>query len=128
MYLTLFESYVLWLESNGSSATSAVFRAAVAFSLSALISITSATLLLNLFAGIPIESWIDNHQWSIWAAAALITLPHWFVARAVARRHKAIKATPDTVMPPRFLWAWYFIPALVIFVTCVALALIRTTS
>jgi hypothetical protein len=127
MYMSLFESYVLWMESRGTSSTNAVFRAGVAFSLYALISLTSATLLLNMFAGIPLESWIDDHRWSIWAATALVAASHWYIARSVAKRHKETKPSSDTIVPPRFMWAWYFIPVIAIFVAAVALALTRTT-
>lgn len=55
MYLTFVESFVLWLEWRGRSTSDAVFRAAVAFSVFALVVVTSAALLLDMFAGIPIE-------------------------------------------------------------------------
>lgn len=127
MYLTLVESFVIWLESRASSSTNAVLRAAVAFSVFALVIVTSAALLLDMFAGIPIESWMDDNQWSIWAAAALIALLHWRVGFKVAKRHEAAKSNNAALAPPRFIWLWYFIPVVAMFLATAMLTLARTT-
>jgi len=122
VYITLFESFVRWLESRGSSYETAVFRAGVAFSFYSLMFSVSVAILLDMFVRLPVASWIDDHPWFVWAVAALIGVPHWYIARNVASRREKAKGR---VGPSRLTWAWYVVPVLAIFVTTVALALAR---
>jgi len=125
VYLTLFDSYVCWLESQGRSSANAVIRARVAFSLLALINLVSVSMLLNLLTGIPIANWVDDHRWSIWAAMAVVAAPHWLIARSTDRRSEVTDAESRLPRPSRFFWFWYLVPVTLLFIGTMVLALGR---
>lgn len=121
MYIHLMESFVLWLQSRGSSSSDAVFRAGVAFSGYVLIMAISAAVLLDVIGGFPVAAWLSSNYWCIWILAAAIALVHWPLARSVGR--KCATARSRTPIPSPYLWVWFFLPVLAIFVLAVALAI-----
>ncbi len=86
VYLTLMESFVLWLASRGSPFSAAAFRAGVAFSLYAVVNCVSIVSILTVFGKIPVAGWFVDHSWSLWAMAALIALVHWPLVQRVKSR------------------------------------------
>jgi hypothetical protein len=123
VYLTLMESFVLWLESRGSPSSAAAFRAGVAFSLYALVNCVSIVALLTVFGKIPVAGWFVDHSWSLWAMAALFVVVHWPLVQRIKCR---ANTKPQNNVPSRLLWAWYFVPALALLVGTTAAALMST--
>lgn len=123
MYLSLLESFALWLESRGKSRKDAVFHAGAAFSLYTLIALTSIAVLLTVVAGIPVMDWVSSHDWSIWLAGALIALVHWQVARLLNRSTRHVEES----RPSLRLWYWYVIPVLGLLIGTIMLAVVYTT-
>lgn len=122
MYLSMFESFTMWLESRGRSRRVALFHAGATFSLYTLIAVTSIAALLAVVAGVPVMDWISLHGWSIWLVAALIALVHWRIARKLSSRNDSIAEA----RPSLRLWYWYVVPVLALLVTATMLAIVRT--
>lgn len=123
MYLSMFESFTLWLESRGSSRKNALFRAGVAFSLYTLIALMSVAVSLAVIAGVPLMGWISSHDWSIWLVAVLIAVVHWYIARKVSNGGRSVEGTTPSLR----LWYWYVVPVLALFVAAMVLAIGYTT-
>lgn len=120
MYLSMFESFALWLESHGSSRRVALFRAGIAFSLYTLIALTSIAVLLAVVAGVAIIDWVSLHGWSIWLIAALIALAHWHIGRKLGGKNQSV----EEARPSLRLWCWYIVPVLALLAVATTLAIV----
>lgn len=125
MYLRLIESYAHWYELRGSSFRVAMIHAGVAFSFFALLMCLTTGILLTELAGLPTVSWVDDHRWSIWVVTSLSLLIHWFLILIIVGRQPVANGEHQRNLSP-YLWAWYFLPALALFVVAVSIALART--
>lgn len=128
MYLSLLESFAIWLEARGSSRKDALFRAGVAFSLYALIALVSLVALLAVLVGVPAASWISAHSWSIWVAAAVIALVHWQLTLKLGRRGQSTEGLLGPSKPSPHLWYWYFMPVLALLIATAVIAIARSTN
>ena len=128
MYITLFKSYLAWLESRGDSRKDAIFRAGVAFSILAMVATVSLALLLDVITGVPIEAWAVNHSVVFWILEALIVLFHWYLARAVTRErgHPLYGSTQG--VKSKYIWVWYAIPVFGLLIAAVAVAVVYANS
>ena len=127
MYLDLIESFAQWLQSRGTPPDIAMFRSIVAFSTYALACFVSAILLLSAIGEIPIADWIGQHVLAIFPVAFIITFAHWLAARKLKQREN-IEFNRGGNPPSRYLWAWYFFPALGFVAFSVAVAITRARA
>lgn len=128
MYLSLLESFAIWLEARGSSRKDALFRAGVAFSLYALIALVSLVALLTVLIGVPAAGWISAHSWSIWVVAAVIALVHWQLTLKLGRRVQSAEGPLGSFKPSPHLWYWYFLPVLALLIAAAVIAIANSTT
>jgi hypothetical protein len=128
MYLSLLESFAVWLEARGSSRKDALFRAGVAFSLYALIALVSLIALLTVLGRVPAAGWISTHSWSIWVAAAVIAVVHWRLTLKLGRRGQTGEGILGPRKPSPRLWYWYFLPVLALLIATAMIAIANSTN
>ena len=128
MYLSLIESFAIWLEARGSSRKDALFRAGVAFSLYALIALVSLVALLTVLLGVPAAGWMSVHSWSIWVVAAVIALVHRQLILKLGRRVQSAEGPLESSKPSPHLWYWYFLPVLALLIAAAVIAIANSTT
>jgi len=83
MYLKLFESYVRWLESRGSSSGWARITVVFALTAAALLNGGAVIMLIRAAGGPRILDWMARYSWVTWVAVVVCVIVHWLLGRRI---------------------------------------------
>lgn len=117
MYYALVESYVRWLEANGSRGGYARTTAAFTLSGAAFANLLAFAMLIQAAGGPPLLRWFSYHAWIVWPAAVAIAIVHcllcWKVPPINGRSQR----------PGRRWWRAYLVATLLVWILAGALTL-----
>jgi hypothetical protein len=122
MYLKLFQSYVRWQESRGSSSQWARITVVFALTAAALLNGGALIMLIQALGGPRVLDWIAGHSWVTWVAAVACVVAHWLLSRKIPPADTGSSA-PAT----RVWWTSYMVLTFILWVVAAALTLANMT-
>jgi hypothetical protein len=122
MYLRIFESYVRWVESRGSSPLWARVTVVSTLTAAAFMNAIALALIVQAVGGPRIVDWVADHLWVAWVAALVCAAGHWQLGRRMPPANNR-----EPVLVTRTLWTSYMVLTLIFWVVAVAVTLVKMT-